>query len=185
MPQSGGHRRPLTIRSQKHLQTKLWGGGGAHPQGREPLSEADSLMKKTLMVFAFERSFFSEEQETQNQKAAYRTSSSAFLPFQPQMAVCLVSRLSHSENSVCLVEKKAPPHLSQAALEVPIALASTSASSVSSPLGSNPMGLLTLVFSPRFRNTNVSFSTTQYHCHFVRTLRKIIQKCKKVMWGKR
>lgn len=65
-------------------------------------------MKKTLMVFAFERSFFSEEQETQNQKAAYRTS--AFLPFQPQMAVCLVSSLSHSENHVCLVEKKAPPH---------------------------------------------------------------------------
>lgn len=104
-------------------------------------------MKKTLMVFAFERSFFSEEQETQNQKAAHRTSSSAFLPFQPQMAVCLVSSLSHSENCVCLVEKKAPhTHtLSQAGLEVPVALASTSASSVGSPLGSNPMGLLNLV----------------------------------------
>lgn len=105
-------------------------------------------MTKTSMVFAFERSFFSEEQETQNQKAAYRTSSSAFRPLHPQMAVCLVSSLPHFENRVCLVEKKPPS--SQAGLEVPVALAPTRASSVGSPLGSNPMGSnLTLAFSPR------------------------------------
>lgn len=128
------------------------------------------------MVFAFKWSSFSEETETQNPKTAYRSPSSAFLPFRPKTAACLVSSLPYSENQgVCLVEKKALPAQPSGAggarrPRLRHAISHAGGSWVGSPLGSIPMGLLTL----EFRNTNVSFSTSQYYCHFVGTLRKII-----------